>query len=319
MRVRLDDLDVRFRELVLRRLGTYYAAPLDKDFLSSLPRKIWIVPVPRQWGIGDYDWEDHEDAKGLYKRYEARVGLGVASQIVGLGLLVGGCILAGLGVLPPMGQAFAGASLPLIAMPWLFQWRWRWRLRRQVTLEELRQAVAEVRLSDVEHRYIAVLDEAMRVDEPERQEEIRRILQSCAEVVERHRELEGMLGALPEPPDAAATRRTEAEIDKLREEIESETDPLVLSAQHERLQSLESTAESLRQVGTLSRRVGAQMQAIEAMLSGARAGLARMRLSHGTADDRETSELIDQLSRISVESSSLEKAIVEVHELRQSL
>ncbi len=308
-------MEERFRELALDRLGSWFGGRLSDDFLKTLPRKVLMIQVPKEWNFGKLDWSGHEDAKYLRDAREARQGGFAAAMFAG----VAGCVLGGIGIglgwqpqwLPFASFGFAAFSF---AFPTILQGFWRRRLRRNITKEEMLRAIAEEPLNQAEHRYIELLDEAMRTDNPERENDIRRILRSCAEVVGRFRELEVVYRDLPASPSETAMKARAAEIERLKERLEAEEDFIVKSALQDQIVSLRSLNENLQEVNTLGRRIRTQMDTIVTMLDGARASLARIRLSKGTVADQDSAELIDRLNRLSIESASLEKAMVEVHQ-----
>ena len=313
---RLDQLDTRFRDLVVQRLGTYYRRPFSKEFLDTLPRKIWFVHVPKDWNIGQYDWTGRPEGQKLSERYDARVALGVTAHCVGFGLALGGILAALLGGHYEVGAWLASSGFVVGTSPWMFQYLWRKRLARRVTQDELRLAIAEEALSRAERRYLAILNEIYALP-PNAHTEAVRVLESVNEVMTQYRELERRRAILPSGPDDAAIARNEAEIEKVRAAMEGETDEFVLAANRERIAALEATNENLRRVGTLGRRVAAQMRAMETLLEGATSGLARMRLAQTADLDDDTRHLADRLHQMARDSSSLEAAVEEVHELRE--
>ncbi len=315
---RLDQLDSRFRDLVVRRLGTYYQRPFGKEFLDSLPRKIWFVRVPREWNIGQHDWTGRPEGKKLADRYEARVALGITAHFVGLGAAVSGLIAGFSGAPPELAFSLIAPGTIVGVLPWVLEWVWRKRLQRRVTEEELRLAIAEEPLSRAERRYLAILNEIYALPPPAH-EEANRVLESANEVMAQYRELERKRGILPSGPDDAAIARNEAEIERVRSAMEHETDTYVLAANRERISALEATNESLRRVGTLGRRVAAQMRAMETLLEGATAALARLRLVQASHVDDDTRDLADRLHQMASDSSSLEAALEEVREMREGL
>ncbi|GMV37436.1 MAG: hypothetical protein AMXMBFR61_19440 [Fimbriimonadales bacterium] len=315
---RLDQLDSRFRDLVVQRLGTYYRRPFSKAFLDSLPRKIWFVRVPKDWNIGQYDWTGRPEAQKLSERYDARLALGITAHCVGFGAAFAAMVAGLSGAGPELAVSLTAPGMLVGILPWILELVWRRRLRRRVTQEELRLALAEEPLNRAERRYLAILNEIYLLPPAAHAEGVR-VLESVNEVMAQYRELERKRVILPSGPDDAAIARNEAEIEKVRSAMENETDAYVLAAHRERIAALEATNENLRRVGTLGRRVAAQMRAMETLLEGATAGLARMRLAEAAGLDDDTRHLADRLHQMASESSSLEAALEEMRELREGL
>lgn len=319
MHIGLDDLERVFRERVIRRLGTFYAPPLEKEFLDSLPRRVWGFQMPKDWKVGKIDWSGHEEAEALQKAYENRAGWGGASQVTGSLFIPFGIVALAVEFLPVWVGAFlCSLGGAFLGVPLLHRLMSRSRLRKRITWRELTLAIAEVRMNEAEHKYIHVLDEAIRIEaDPNVERDVRRILRSCAEVLERYRELEALQGDLPSGPNEHLIQRNEWEISAIDSQLADESDVIVNDSLRSQRETLVATNESLRQVGMLARRAEAQMRSIETILDGARAGVARMRLGRGPMRDEEASNLLDRLQRLSVESSSLERALLEVHEMEQ--
>ncbi len=315
---RLDQLDSRFRDLVVRRLGTYYARPFKKEFLDSLPRKIWFLRVPKDWNIGQYDWTGRPEAKKLSESYDARLALGITAHCIGFAATFSGMIAGLTGASPEVTASLVAPGILVGVLPWILEFAWRKRLKRRVTQDELRLAIAEEPLSRADRRYLTILNEIYALPPPAHSEAAR-VLESVNEVMAQYRELERKRVILPSGPDEAAIARNEAEIERVRSAMESETDAFVLAANRERIAALEATNENLRRVGTLGRRVAAQMRAMETLLEGATTGLARMRLAQAADLDDDTHHLADRLHQMASDSSSLEAALEEVRELREGL